>query len=113
MVHLPTARPVAVKSIATLEKHHFDEILSEIRALCDAKTALDTALNSDSPLDFTTPDAPLAVPPTPSAPGFIVDFLGAWTTDGFVNIAMECMAGSLADIKAPPVEIVSRMTHML
>ena len=149
MVHIPTGAAVAVKTIATDERRHFDSILSEVGALMDAKQLFAEALGAtgsapalsapatgglhDSDSSLTGQHAPgssdgeakdrneavakkgLRSPRKEAAPqtGFIVDFLGAWSKDGNVHIAMECMAGSLTDLGRVPEPIAAKMGLML
>ena len=80
-----TGEYIALKEIKVTSQSHLQEIERELKTLHSAQ-----------------------IPPSP----FLVDFHGAYSHDGSVFIAMECMDGSLADLRpVDSIEMLARITR--
>lgn len=80
--NIQTGEQLALKEIKLTSEHHLDEIRREL-----------LTLHTDE------------VEPSP----YLVEFHGAYSQEGSVFIAMECMDGSLADMQMVPIEILGKM----
>ena len=81
-----TNEVMALKEIRITGEHHMKEIQRELETL-------NRGVVSQNP--------------------YLIDFFGAYSHEGSVFIAMECMDGSLGDCKKVPEPILAKMTKMV